>query len=49
MGFAVYGRTFQLSTQSSNVGAPISGPASAGAFTKEAGFWSYYEVKLRTV
>lgn len=49
MGFAVYGRTFQLSTQSSNVGAPSSGPALAGAFTKEAGFLSYYEVKLRTV
>eukprot|EP00066_Takifugu_rubripes_P011713 XP_011600979.1 PREDICTED: acidic mammalian chitinase-like isoform X2 [Takifugu rubripes] len=44
MGFAVYGRTFQLSTQSSNVGAPSSGPAPAGAFTKEAGFWSYYEI-----
>lgn len=49
MGLAVYGRTFQLSTQSSNVGAPSIGPASAGAFTKEAGFWSYYEVKLRTL
>lgn len=49
MGFAVYGRTFRLSTEASNVGAPISGPASAGAFTREAGFWSYYEVKLITV
>ncbi|XP_040916321.1 chitotriosidase-1-like [Toxotes jaculatrix] len=44
MGFATYGRTFQLSTQSSQVGAPASGPAAAGAFTREAGFWSYYEV-----
>nr|BAD15061.1 chitinase3 [Paralichthys olivaceus] len=44
MGFATYGRTFRLSTQSSAVGAPISGPAAAGAFTREAGFWSYYEI-----
>ncbi|XP_029013331.2 probable chitinase 10 [Betta splendens] len=44
MGFATYGRTFQLSTQSSGVGAPTSGPAAAGAFTREAGFWSYYEI-----
>ncbi|XP_041801981.1 acidic mammalian chitinase-like [Chelmon rostratus] len=44
MGFATYGRTFRLSTQSSQVGAAASGPAAAGAFTREAGFWSYYEV-----
>ncbi|KAG7221560.1 hypothetical protein INR49_017091, partial [Caranx melampygus] len=44
MGFATYGRTFRLSTQSSQVGAPASGPATAGAFTREAGFWSYYEI-----
>lgn len=46
MGFAAYGRTFQLSTQSSGVGAPSSGPALPGAYTNEAGFWSYYEVNL---
>lgn len=46
MGFSVYGRTFKLATESSDVGAPSSGPASAGAYTKESGFWSYYEVKL---
>ncbi|XP_034552058.1 chitotriosidase-1-like [Notolabrus celidotus] len=44
MGFAPYGRTFLLSSQSSQVGAPASGPAPAGAFTREAGFWSYYEI-----
>ncbi|XP_070694938.1 acidic mammalian chitinase-like isoform X2 [Pempheris klunzingeri] len=44
MGFATYGRTFLLSTQSSQAGAPASGPAAAGIFTKEAGFWSYYEI-----
>lgn len=46
MGFPVYGRTFKLASQSSDVGAKSSGPASAGAYTKESGFWSYYEVKL---
>lgn len=45
MGFAVYGRTLQLSSQASGVGAPSNGPASPGAFTGEAGFWSYYEVE----
>lgn len=49
MGFATYGRTFLLSTQSSQIGAPISGPAAAGTYTREAGFWSYYEVKLSTI
>lgn len=49
MGFATYGRTFQLSTQSSQVGAPVSGPGPAAAFTREAGFWSYYEVKLAMI
>lgn len=49
MGFATYGRTFRLSTQSSQVGAPAMGPAAAGVFTREAGFWSYYEVKLVTI
>ncbi|KAK2851710.1 hypothetical protein Q5P01_007986 [Channa striata] len=44
LGFATYGRTFQLSSQSSGVGAPASGPAAAGPFTGEAGFWSYYEI-----
>lgn len=44
MGFATYGRTFQLKTQSDKVGAPISGPAAAGNFTREAGALSYYEV-----
>ncbi|CAJ1084728.1 chitotriosidase-1-like [Xyrichtys novacula] len=44
MGFATYGRTFRLSTSSSQVGAPASGAAAAGTFTREAGFWSYYEI-----
>ena len=49
MGFATYGRTFRLSSQSSQVGAPASGPASAGTFTREAGILSYYEVKLAMI
>ncbi|GLD50135.1 chitotriosidase-1-like protein [Lates japonicus] len=46
LGFAAYGRTFTLSTQSSEIGAPISGAGTAGHYTMEAGFWSYYEVCL---
>uniref|UniRef100_A0AAY4C1Y4 chitinase n=1 Tax=Denticeps clupeoides TaxID=299321 RepID=A0AAY4C1Y4_9TELE len=44
MGFATYGRTFRLVSAENGVGAPANGPASAGTYTREAGFWSYYEV-----
>ncbi|XP_069007104.1 chitotriosidase-1-like [Embiotoca jacksoni] len=44
MGFATYGRTFRLTSSKTSVGAPASGPAAAGPFTREAGFWSYYEI-----
>ncbi|MBN3286930.1 CHIA chitinase, partial [Polyodon spathula] len=44
MGFATYGRTFRLSSAQSGVGAPANGAASAGQYTREAGFWSYYEI-----
>lgn len=44
VGFATYGRTFRTSSAANGVGAPASGAASAGAYTREAGFWSYYEV-----
>ncbi|KAL7837324.1 hypothetical protein SRHO_G00270350 [Serrasalmus rhombeus] len=44
MGFATYGRTFRLTSSADGVGAPASGPASAGSYTREAGFWSYYEI-----
>ena len=47
MGFATYGRTFRLTTSENGVGAPVSGPASAGSYTREAGFWAYYEVQIR--
>uniref|UniRef100_A0A4W4EPT0 Acidic mammalian chitinase n=1 Tax=Electrophorus electricus TaxID=8005 RepID=A0A4W4EPT0_ELEEL len=44
MGFATYGKTFHLKSTRSDVGAPVSGPASAGPYTREAGFWSYFEI-----
>ncbi|XP_044067276.1 uncharacterized protein LOC122883118 [Siniperca chuatsi] len=34
--------------QQSEVGAPISGAGNAGCYTKEAGFWSYYEINYLT-
>lgn len=43
-GFTSYGRTFRLSTSATSLGAAANGPASAGPYTREAGFWSYYEV-----
>jgi len=45
MGFAAYGRTFRLTSSNTGVGAPIGGAASAGPYTREAGFWAYYEVQ----
>ncbi|XP_061703293.1 acidic mammalian chitinase-like [Syngnathoides biaculeatus] len=44
VGFATYGRTFRTVSAADGVGAPAGGPASAGTFTREAGFWSYYEI-----
>ncbi|XP_061074701.1 acidic mammalian chitinase-like [Conger conger] len=45
MGFATYGRTFRLADPASNgVGDTATGPASAGTYTREAGFWAYYEI-----
>ncbi|XP_076860304.1 acidic mammalian chitinase-like isoform X2 [Brachyhypopomus gauderio] len=44
MGFPSYGRTFLLSTAVTVPGAPTKGPADAGPYTREAGYWSYYEI-----
>uniref|UniRef100_A0A8D0ADD6 Acidic mammalian chitinase n=1 Tax=Sander lucioperca TaxID=283035 RepID=A0A8D0ADD6_SANLU len=49
LGLAAYGRAFDLSTNSSDVGAPANGPGEEGCYTGEEGFWSTYEVKLRAV
>ena len=46
LGLATYGRAFHLSSPLSESGAPANGPAAAGPYTREAGFWSYYEVQL---
>ncbi|XP_072521585.1 chitinase, acidic.1 [Salminus brasiliensis] len=44
LGFPTYGRTFQLTTSATGLGAPANGPADAGPYTHEAGFWAYYEI-----
>uniref|UniRef100_A0A8C8SGF6 Acidic mammalian chitinase n=1 Tax=Pelusios castaneus TaxID=367368 RepID=A0A8C8SGF6_9SAUR len=44
MGFPTYGRTFRLSTGDTSIGAPASGAGSSGPYTREAGFWAYYEI-----
>ncbi|XP_029291479.1 acidic mammalian chitinase-like [Cottoperca gobio] len=44
VGLTTYGRTFRTSSAANGVGAPASGAASAGPYTRESGFWSYYEI-----
>ncbi|XP_068599055.1 acidic mammalian chitinase-like [Brachionichthys hirsutus] len=44
LGFPTYGRTYRLSSGFSDLGAPANGPADAGAYTRTAGFWAYYEI-----
>ncbi|XP_068171287.1 chitinase, acidic.1 [Antennarius striatus] len=44
LGLPTYGRTYRLSTGSSGLGAPANGAADAGAYTRTAGFWAYYEI-----
>uniref|UniRef100_A0A8C4ZJ56 chitinase n=1 Tax=Gadus morhua TaxID=8049 RepID=A0A8C4ZJ56_GADMO len=44
VGFPTYGHTFKLASSNSAVGAPASGPGPAGPFTRQAGFWAYYEI-----
>ncbi|XP_054902245.1 acidic mammalian chitinase-like [Poeciliopsis prolifica] len=44
VGFPAYGRTFRTPAAAGGVGAPASGAASAGSYTREAGIFSYYEV-----
>lgn len=47
MGLAAYGRAFTLFSNSSDVGAPASGPGEDGCYTGEDGFWASYEVELK--
>ncbi|XP_037630071.1 acidic mammalian chitinase-like [Sebastes umbrosus] len=46
LGLASYGRSFNLSSASSDVGAPANGPGEERRFTGEEGFWAYYETCL---
>ncbi|KAA8590772.1 hypothetical protein FQN60_001715, partial [Etheostoma spectabile] len=46
LGLAAFGRAFNLSTTSSDVGAPASGPGEEGCYTGEQGLWSAYETCL---
>ncbi|XP_029287530.1 acidic mammalian chitinase-like [Cottoperca gobio] len=44
VGFPTYGHTFRLASSNTAVGAPASGAGAAGPFTRQAGFWAYYEI-----
>ncbi|XP_038167284.1 acidic mammalian chitinase-like [Arvicola amphibius] len=45
VGVPEYGHNFLLSNPYNNgIGAPTSGAGPAGPYTREAGFWAYYEV-----
>ncbi|XP_060700996.1 acidic mammalian chitinase-like [Hemiscyllium ocellatum] len=45
IGFPTYGRTFMLKSSANNSGgAPIVGPGPAGIYTRDPGYWAYYEI-----
>ncbi|KAM4795863.1 acidic mammalian chitinase-like [Rhinophrynus dorsalis] len=45
IGFPTYGRTFRNPNPNNcDVGIPVSGAGSAGPYTREGGFWAYYEI-----
>ncbi|XP_076717774.1 acidic mammalian chitinase-like [Callospermophilus lateralis] len=45
VGFPTYGHNFLLRNPSNHgIGAPASGAGPAGPYTREAGFWAYYEI-----
>ncbi|XP_057595590.1 acidic mammalian chitinase isoform X2 [Hippopotamus amphibius kiboko] len=45
VGFPTYGHNYILSNPSNNgIGAPTSGAGPAGPYTRQAGFWAYYEI-----
>ncbi|XP_072035504.1 chitinase-3-like protein 1 [Amphiura filiformis] len=44
LGMGSYGRAFTLAGAENGVNAPASGGASKGTYTRETGFWSYYEI-----
>ncbi|KAF4093679.1 hypothetical protein AMELA_G00004690 [Ameiurus melas] len=45
VGFPTYGHTFKLaSSANTGVGAPTAGPGPAGPYSRQSGFWAYYEI-----
>jgi len=45
LGLGTYGRCFTLTSAANNgMGAPVKGACTAGTYTREAGFLSYYEI-----
>ncbi|KAK2106825.1 hypothetical protein P7K49_016339 [Saguinus oedipus] len=45
VGFPAYGHTFLLSNPSNHrIGASTTGPGPAGPYTRQSGFWAYYEI-----
>ena len=47
VGVPTYGRTFTLADGNSHgMGAATTGPAPAGKYTGQDGFYSYYEVRV---
>ncbi|KAJ8258686.1 hypothetical protein COCON_G00176980 [Conger conger] len=44
VGFPTYGHTWKLAGSNTGVGAPTAGPGPAGPFTRQSGFWAYYEI-----
>ncbi len=45
LGMATYGRAFKLTNPSNHgLNAPSNGEPTAGRYTREAGFLSYYEI-----
>nr|XP_012607127.1 acidic mammalian chitinase [Microcebus murinus]XP_020139371.1 acidic mammalian chitinase [Microcebus murinus] len=45
VGFPAYGHTFILSNPSDHgIDAPTSGAGPAGPYTRQSGFWAYYEI-----
>uniref|UniRef100_A0A671EV30 GH18 domain-containing protein n=1 Tax=Rhinolophus ferrumequinum TaxID=59479 RepID=A0A671EV30_RHIFE len=45
VGFPAYGHTFILSNPSNHgIGAPTTGPGPAGPYSRQSGFWAYYEI-----
>jgi chitinase len=49
LGLALYGRGFRLQFQGNGAGQTTQGASTAGNFTNEAGFLSYFEVNLNLI